>query len=118
MHFEWVFLIPCEITGGSGKKLSGRFAAPADAARRAGVVQGSVRVDSIGFGWVRAGGRRRGAGGARAEPDSGRVPVRRKTRLGPRFPGPGGAGAGQILQTSDLLLYEFLIGEIVHTAVI
>ena len=104
--------------GGAVEKFSGLLFARDEAARRAGVLRGSVRVDSIGFGWVRAGGRRRGAGGARAEPDSGRVPVRRKTRLGPRFPGPGGAGAGQILQTSDLLLYEFLIGEIVHTAVI
>ena len=73
MHFEWGFLIPCEITGGSGKKLSGRFAAPADAARRAGVVQGSVRVDSIGFGGLRAGGRPRGAGGVRADPVFGGV---------------------------------------------
>ena len=56
--------------GTAARKLSGWLVAPAVDANLAGMLRGSVRVDSIGFGELRPGGRARGAGGVRADPFS------------------------------------------------
>ena len=50
----------------SVEKFSGLLFARTEAARRAGVLLGILRVDSIGFGEPRPGGPGPGAGGARA----------------------------------------------------
>ena len=59
------------------RKLSGRLVAPAVDPDLAAALRGSVRVDSIGFGELRPGGRARGAGGVRAAPVFRGVPLLR-----------------------------------------